>query len=701
MKSLVSGTVPPRNHEEARRAGARKATVLHLWSAGLFVVFFLLANPLLAAAQPPPPPPAENADALTNLVIVAGNLIPRVQEAVENPLIQGLENLAFWIAVIVMLFSFGKLFRENDGATKDLFWWCLRLGVIFTFFGAGRTIINSWGAIGYDIVNVTEFRKTLWDAELEFNTNYEKFNEGMFLVKAANATDAIAALTTDDVNLRNIANAAANPSAWSLPNIFIGVTIGRAILQFAQIFLALLSALILIALRLFAPFAIALSIDRGLAQRISYPFAWSAAVFTMVTPLVSHILGFIVYQAGNLALGIINPDASVFTLAIDGSITGDPNVVGPATAACVVLIVLMIVGALLLLASPYISYKLAFGQLFEAVSSTASGWMGALTATGIEIAGVTFGSALQRQASETRIEGQAQAEIARAMAGRESSDLQARGHRILGLQSAAASRTQSLGAIAGSYAMSIQMNEAQRQATTGLVEQTRQQQVVGILADRSYGQRQAGIQAEREERDLHLSQAQQNTSTIVQRSMDVPDNAAGALSRLGGDTMPLLPAIGETMKLVTGPARGASDLAVNNVGTDAKINSVRIAGQSQIENYESTTRMREYAAEIYADRSTTISNQQASANNTAARVNRNYAAGGVEGSYRQQVQGVSQAYQLNLDANQINLSGALKAAEIMRSSGMKAVKLDQMSQIVSTLSRDFARRTEMAMALRY
>ena len=50
------------------------------------------------------------------------------------------------------------------------------------------------------------------------------------------------------------------------------------------------------------------------------------------------------------------------------------------------------------------------------------------------------------------------------------------------------------------------------------------------------------------------------------------------------------------------------------------------------------------------------------------------------------VEGVRQAYQLNLDVNQINLSGALKAGEIMKSFGMKAVKLDQMSQIVSTLS---------------
>jgi len=72
--------------------------------------------------------------------------------------------------------------------------------------------------------------------------------------------------------------------------------------------------------------------------------------------------------------------------------------------------------------------------------------------------------------------------------------------------------------------------------------------------------------------------------------------------------------------------------------------------------------------EHHADRATAISNQQAIANNAAAR---------------------------------INLGGALKATEINRSSGMKAVRLDQMSQIISALSRDLARQTEMAMTLRY
>jgi hypothetical protein len=685
----------------------RKQSTLAMHAAISLLGLILFSSAPTVMAQAPTPSPAPvsdnglaNADALTNLVIVAGNVIPRIQQAIESPLVKGLENLAFWIAVIVMLFSFARLFRENDGATKDLFWWCFRLAIIFTLFGSGRTIINTWSQIGYDIVNVTEFRKVLWDAEIEFNTNYEKFTEGMFLIKSTNAEEAIAALTTDDINLRNITSVA-NPSAWSLPNIFMGVTIARAILQFSHIFLALLGAFITIALRLFAPFAIALAIDRNLAQRISYPFTWSAGVFTMVTPLVSHILSFIVYQVGNMALGIIKPESLIFSLGVDGSIYGDPNVVGPATAACVVLIVLMIISSLLLLASPYISYKLAFGQIFEAVSATASGWLGALTATGIEIAGITFGSALQRQASETRIEGQALAEIERAKAAKGAGDFQAAAQQLLGMHSAAANKIQSLKAIEGNYAMARQLNEAQREATTGLIEQSRQQQITGINADRGFGQRQAGIQVGREERDLRISQAQQNTSTVAHRALDNIDSLSRGISRLGGDSAPLLPALGDATRIVTGTTRGGVDIFLNNTTTDARVSSVRIAGQSQVENYEFTARMREIAADNYAGKATIIANQQASANNAAAHVNRDIAAGGVESAYRKQIQGVTQAYQLNLDANQLNLSGALKAAEILRDSGMKAVKLDQMSQIVSTLSRDMARRTETSMSLRY
>jgi hypothetical protein len=93
--------------------------------------------------------------------------------------------------------------------------------------------------------------------------------------------------------------------------------------------------------------------------------------------------------------------------------------------------------------------------------------------------------------------------------------------------------------------------------------------------------------------------------------------------------------------------------------------------------------------------------QPAGGGKQCGRANRDLAVSGVESAYRKQIQGITRAYQLNLDAELMNLSGALKATEIMRSSGMIAVRLDQLSQIVSITDRDLTRRTEMSMTLRY
>ena len=155
------------------------------------------------------------------------------------------------------------------------------------------------------------------------------------------------------------------------------------------------------------------------------------------------------------------------------------------------------------------------------------------------------------------------------------------------------------------------------------------------------------------------------------------------------------------MRLVTGPIRGGAEISINNTTTDARVGSVKIAGQSGVENYEFAGRMREHAADSYSTEATRIADKQAGDNNAAARVQRDLSAGGVQTAYQQQVQGVTGSYQLNLQANQLNLNGALQAAQVMKESGMKAVKLEQMSAIVHTLSRDLARRAELAMTLRY
>ena len=681
----------------------------HVLSGLLLSTFFVLSHSAIVLAQSPQPTPTPTTNAnssatdpLVNLVLVAENLIPKLQEVIESPLVQGLENLAFWIAVIVMLLSFARLFRENDGASKDLFWWCFRLAIIFTLFGTGRTIINTASQIGYDIINVTEFRKVFWNAELDFNVNYQKFTEGMFLVKSAanNPDEVIGALTSENPNFRDITKLL-DVSSWNLSNVFIGVTLGRFLLEFAQLFLAILSALLTIGLRLFAPFAIALAIDRTLAQRISYPFAWSAGVFTLITPLVSHILGLVVYTTGNLAFKIIAPETGLFTLDANGAITGDPSRITQAVYASIVLMVLMVLSSLLLLASPYISYKLAFGQIFEAVSTTASGWLGAFAATGLEIAGVKYGTSLQRQASEARIEGQYQAEQSRALAIKDASNLTGRAQQILGLQSASASRSQSLGAIAGGYTMSVQMAEAQRVASLGMIEQGRRQQVTGLLADRSFGQQQTNITMRREEYDTRLNQSERNVTTLANRSMDVVEHGAGVLAAVGGDAMPLLPAFRDAAKVATAPGRAINEISINNTTTDTRVNNLRDARRDHVENYEFTGQMRIDAAEQYAKEAGKITETQTAANIAAAKANRDLAAGGVESGYRQQVQGVNSAYKLNLEANQLNFAGAMKAADALKESGLKAVKLEQMSQIVTTLSRDLARRAELALTLRY
>jgi len=263
------------------------------------------------------------------------------------------------------------------------------------------------------------------------------------------------------------------------------------------------------------------------------------------------------------------------SLDANGVITGDPSRVTQAVYACVILMVMMLLGALLLLASPYISYKLAFGQVFEAISTTASGWLGAFAATGLEVLGLKYGTALQRQAGEARIEGQYQAEIARALAGRDAGNILGRAQQILGLHSAAASRSQALGAIASGYAASKLMAEAQREATLGLLEQSRRQQITGLSADRSFGQLQTKISMGREEFDLRISQNERNVSTIANRSMDTLEHGAGAIAGIAGESAPVLPAFRDGVRAGAAPARAYNEITISNTANDARVENLR------------------------------------------------------------------------------------------------------------------------------
>ena len=161
---------------------------------------------------------------------------------------------------------------------------------------------------------------------------------------------------------------------------------------------------------------------------------------------------------------------------------------------------------------------------------------------------------------------------------------------------------------------------------------------------------------------MRINQDERNITNFANRSMDWVDHSAGAVSSVGGQSLPLLPALRDAAKTVTGPARGINEKLITDAITDARVGNVRHARSGQIDNYDVTSQIRTTAANNYAQEAGKIADQQANANIAAAKSNRDLAAGGVERGYRQQVNGINSAYQLNLEASQLQLAGALKAA---------------------------------------
>lgn len=133
--------------------------------------------------------------------------------------------------------------------------------------------------------------------------------------------------------------------------------------------------------------------------------------------------------------------------------------------------------------------------------------------------------------------------------------------------------------------------------------------------------------------------------------------------------MPLLPSLREAVRAGTTPVRARNDLTINNTSADARAGFLQNARRDQLENYAFTGQLRLDATEHYASRASLIADRQAAATVAAAQAQRNVAAGGVERGYRQQMQGVNDAYQPHLAANQQNYAGTLQAAQVLKASG--------------------------------
>jgi hypothetical protein len=100
----------------------------HILSKLLLAVATMMLGASTARAQSPPSAGGGDfATEMARLVERAAELVPLIRDQVESPLMADFENLSMWIAAIVMMLSFARVLRENDGGSKDLYYWIGRL----------------------------------------------------------------------------------------------------------------------------------------------------------------------------------------------------------------------------------------------------------------------------------------------------------------------------------------------------------------------------------------------------------------------------------------------------------------------------------------------------------------------------------------------------------------------------------------------
>src|SRR6266508_4410249 len=295
-----------------------------------------LSLPAFAQTPSPTPSPVSASPAgsslpqfFDNLIGRAGALMPLLQNEIEGPLLPWLENLSWWLAVLVIIFGFARLWRESAGAGADLFWWFGRVAIIFALAGSGPAIVSKLDGIGQELA---------WGGS---------GSNSSVLYRVNNKFETL---------------------SHDMPMLFSILSFARGILAFGDLYLLVLGGFLMIAVRLAAPVMIALAIDRNLANKISYPFLWGTIVLTLIWPVVSQLIRAFAYMGGNLAMSL---DASDVVYQWDSQTMGEIMTSGAEPFYTVILaIVIMTIAGLSLWMSPVIAYKVAMGQVYESVSST-------------------------------------------------------------------------------------------------------------------------------------------------------------------------------------------------------------------------------------------------------------------------------------------------------------------------------------------
>ena len=664
---------------------------LTLKSAVRWTLILALALPLLLtvfadvsmAQSASPTPAAGPQQQVRDLSDIAVRFVPAVKRVVEGSMLRRYTFLATIVAQLIMLAAIIKLQADKSGATRDFFAQCGRFIVLLPLITLGPWLISYFYTLGGQLV--FPLRVPLHSAVQEFDDSYYRFTMGMFTATdrggvytpMPTGVDGIVGVLSDRESTVKTVDQMLDPAQWDMTKLFTCLNISRGILSFGTFVLTVLTGFLMIAFRLAVPWMIAMSLDKSLAHEVSYKFARGVIVFTLVFPIVAHILMIIAYKIGTLGMAIYDGTPMYNVDPQTAQLIARPDV--DPTFCFGVAVFMMAVAALCFIAAPVLSWKIAFGQTFEGVASVASGWMAAIVGSGINFVSARIGASLNNMAERLQVQAQSDAGLisARADYGATTKINAAGLHNQLG--QIAAGRTGSI--LANNAAAQKEQTNllAAYRNSVANVTISKDAQVGIIEADRAQSTRGVENQTARDQGQILINQ-QTAQNTNDQKWWTWGTESLGLGSSIGGLAARPGEIVTDQVNIETQTMGGmglASDYLGRTVGSNRKYAEAR-------QDVEETraTQTEGALGEQYQAQSGAVGawNSQV---NSAANVQAQMAGTAARES----------TVMLN-DAAMTKLTGAEAGIEKVRSAGLQAAEWHRMAQIIGQVTHDMTRRIE-------
>jgi hypothetical protein len=660
----------------------------------VLVVIGLFATGLTARAQTPAPSGTGLSDHIARLSIKASQLLPYLQNEVLIHIQDWIYGIAVAVAVLVLLFSFMRLWRENAGGTNsNLVFFFLRSLFFFGLVGSSVWIVGQMAATGREIADGDEINGTATRALLfefyraqrdSFNESYQKLVMGTFTVQvdgrdftvqpnSDSAGTFLGVLYDSEGTIKDL-DKKLNDSSYTLPTLFNLLNASRTILEAGDFWLLVLGAVLILIFKAAAPLMMAVAIDQKLAHKVSYPFAWGAAVLTLVWPAVSYFIRGLAYLFGNMAMALGDSEP-LYNWDYATMYAIKSNFASPVYVVAIATLMMMIAGGCLWI-SPYLAYRFSMGQVYKGVSAAMSQFAGMIVGTGVEAYSATAAASINQLAQNTQAQGAHDAQTTEARASREAGMLRNQAAFISGKAQAVSSAQASAGAAMAAARGGVS------QAYTMFGSANR-----GIAG---YNEQMAQISTQRSMKDNNTQSARQasetNTDSQVGRKQEW-SRGLGNIPLFGGPIDLIREGVAGTVSSASGGKYGAMPLTLHQRGYDA----ARIEYTSGVNANASQSFTEAQKVERQTgDRMAAISTQQGRETAGAA-----YASAGTSIAGHQAALGISN------QAIQIDFSGRMNSANILQNAAGESAKLQAISSVISRMGSKLAQDIEKGLEMRY